>query len=110
MAYDEKLADRIREIIGTDRSVTEKRMFGGLAFLVDGHMSVTVSGRGGVLVRSDPRDCARRIAAGTAVVAVMRGRAMTGWMRVSEENLRTKRQLEALVRQSTSFVKALHEG
>ncbi len=107
MAFDEELANRVREIIGADRTVTEKRMFGGLCFLVNGHMSITVSGRGGVLVRCDPRECQRRIAAGSADVAVMRGRPMVGWMRVSDEYLRTRRQLEALVRRSTDFARTL---
>ena len=107
VAFDEELANRIREIIGADRAVTEKRMFGGLAFLVNGHMSITVSGRGGALVRCDPRECRRRIAAGSAEAAVMRGRPMDGWMRVGDENLRTRRQLEALVHRSTAFARTL---
>jgi len=54
MAYDEDLADRIRELIAAERGVEEKRMFGGLAFLINGNMSVAVSSKGGLMVRVPP--------------------------------------------------------
>ena len=62
MAYDEELADRIREQIGGDPGLTEKKMFGGLAFLIGGNMAIGASGQGGLLVRVDPEQsgCARR--------------------------------------------------
>ena len=56
MAYDEDLANRIRELIATERGLTEKKMFGGLAFLIGGNMSVGVSGKGGLMVRVDPAE------------------------------------------------------
>ena len=82
MAYDEALADRIRELIGRERDLTEKKMFGGLAFLVDGNMAVAASGQGGILVRVDPAESAELVSATGAEEMVMRGRAMAGWLRV----------------------------
>lgn len=86
MAYDLDLADRIRELVATEKGVDEKRMFGGLAFLVDGNMSVSASGKGGLLVRVDPRETADLV--GRHVhTAVMGGREMNGWLRVDAEVL-----------------------
>jgi len=86
MAYDLELADRIRELVAAERGVDEKRMFGGLAFLVNGNMSVSASGKGGLLVRVDPRDTPGLL--GEHVhVAVMGGREMTGWLRVDADVL-----------------------
>ena len=93
MAYDEDLADRIRELIADPTSVTEKRMFGGLAFLVGGHISVAASGQGGILVRVDPDETEALVKRTSAEVAVMRGRPARGWLRVSANDVRTKRQL-----------------
>ena len=81
MAYDEDLADRLREQL-SGVSVTEKKMFGGLAFLVGGNMAVAASGQGGVLVRVDPADSDELVRATRAEPMVMRGRPMRGWLRV----------------------------
>ena len=62
MAYDEDLADRVRELIGADDPLTERKMFGGLAFLVNGHMAVGVSRDGGILVRVDPHETEKLVA------------------------------------------------
>src|SRR5215208_3496453 len=82
MAYDEDLANRIRELIAGEPDVTEKRMFGGLAFLVRGNMAVAASGQGGLLVRVDPAESAVLQAETRARPMEMRGKAMTGWLRV----------------------------
>ena len=58
MAYDEALADRIRSLIVDEPALTEKKMFGGLAFLVGGNMAISASGQGGLLVRVDPAESA----------------------------------------------------
>jgi hypothetical protein len=87
MAYDEALAGRIRDLIGPDPELTEKKMFGGLAFLIRGHMAISASGQGGVLVHADPAQADALIAAGKATVAVMQGREMAGWLRVAAEDL-----------------------
>ena len=87
MAYDEDLAARIRDLIGPDPELTEKKMFGGLAFLIRGHMAISASGQGGVLVHVDPGQSDDLVATTVATTAVMQGREMQGWLRVSQENL-----------------------
>jgi TfoX/Sxy family transcriptional regulator of competence genes len=107
VAYDEELADRIRELLSDQRALTEKKMFGGLAFLVGGHMSIAASGQGGALVRVDPEQSDHLVETTPAEEAVMRGRPMQGWLRVASEDLRTKRQLEKWVKASTAYASSL---
>ena len=107
MAYDEDLADRIRELLPGDVEVTEKKMFGGLAFLVGGNMAVAASGQGGVLVRVDPAQSADLTAKTKATPAVMRGRPMQGWLRVDSDDVRTKRQLAKWVDVGTTYARSL---
>jgi TfoX N-terminal domain len=89
MAYDEALAVRIRDLIGPDPELTEKKMFGGLAFLIRGHMAISASGQGGVLVHVDPARSDDLVAATAATVAVMQGREMPGWLRVAADDVAT---------------------
>src|SRR3954464_383584 len=98
MAYDEDLANRIRELLAGEAAVTEKKMFGGLAFLIGGNMSVGVSGQGGLMVRVDPGETDKLLDKPHARPFVMRGRAMNGWLRVDAEGVRTKRALEPWVK------------
>jgi TfoX/Sxy family transcriptional regulator of competence genes len=107
VAYDEVLAERIRELLLGERDVTETKMFGGLAFLVNGHMAIAASGQGGALVRVDPAASDALVARTAASVAVMRGRPMDGWLRVDSDNLRTKRQLAVWVGRGTEFARSL---
>ena len=81
--YDEDLAHRIRDLLSSERGLSERKMFGGLAFLIGGNMAIAASGQGGLLVRADPAESDRLVATGTASVAVMRGRPMPGWLRVA---------------------------
>jgi TfoX/Sxy family transcriptional regulator of competence genes len=97
MAYDEDLAERIRELLAVETTLTEKRMFGGLAFLIGGNMAVAASGQGGVLVRVDRQQSDRLVATTPARPMEMRGRPMHGWLRIAPEHLRTKRQLSKWV-------------
>ena len=97
MAYDEELADRIRELLAGSRAVREKRMFGGVAFLINGNMAIAASGQGGLLVRVDPERSERIVATTKARPMVMRGREMAGWLRVESDDVRTKRQLSKWV-------------
>jgi hypothetical protein len=97
MAYDEVLAGRIRDLIGPDPELTEKKMFGGLAFLIRGHMAISASGQGGVLVHVDPERTDELIATTAATVAVMQGREMPGWLRVSADNVATDDDLSPWV-------------
>lgn len=84
MAYDEQLAERIRQLVDGDTEVTEKKMFGGLAFLVGGKMAVAASGQGGVMVHVDPVLLGGLVATAKAQPVEMRGRPMRGWLRVVE--------------------------
>src|SRR4051794_41965351 len=93
MAYDEDLADRIRELIGGERGLSEKKMFGGLAFLVGGNMAVAASGQGGILVRVDPARSDELVETTTAYPMEMRG-LMQGWLRVEADDVGTKAELE----------------
>ena len=107
MAYDEDLADRIRELVVSESGLTEKKMFGGLAFLIGGNMAVAASGQGGVLVRVDPARSDRLVATTNARLMEMRGRQMQGWLRVDAEDLRTKRQLAKWVELGTTYARLL---
>ena len=107
MAYDEDLADRMRELLAEEADLSERKMFGGLAFLLGGHMVVAASGQGGALVRVDPDDADRLLDRTGAEPMVMRGRPMAGWLRVSSDDLRTKRQLARWVGLATTYVRTL---
>ena len=107
VAYDEELADRIRELIAGASGVTEQRMFGGLAFLIGGNMAIAASGQGGVMVRVDPAKTEKLLATTAAHPFEMRGRAMRGWLRVAPEHIRTKRQLSRWVELGTSYARSL---
>ena len=109
MAYDEDLADRIRELLAGTRGVTEKKMFGGLAFLIGGNMAIAASGQGGVLVRVDPAESDALVAKTNARLMEMRGRSMQGWLRVDDEDVRTKRQLAKWVELGTKYARSLPE-
>ena len=107
VAYDEELADRIRELLGGQRGVTEMKMFGGLAFLIGGNMAVAASGHGGLLVRADPERSDRLLASDGVRPMEMRGREMRGWLRVDDDAVRTKRQLERWVRVGVDTARTL---
>src|SRR3954465_1770353 len=114
MAYDEDLANRLRELLADEDGVTEKKMFGGLAFLLHGHMSVRASGQGGVvpgeggvLARVDPAETDAALKKPHVSLMEMRGRTMEGWLRVAPEGARTKRQLAPWVKSSAAYVKTL---
>lgn len=107
MAYDEDLANRIRELIAGEEGVTEQRMFGGLAFLIGGNMSVSASGRGGLMLRCDPAETEELRRKPHAGPLEMRGRVMDGWLRVDSEGLRTKRELERWVARGVAYARSL---
>ncbi len=107
MAYDEDLANRIRELVLAESGVSERRMFGGLAFLIDGNMSVSASGQGGILLRVDPAETDTLLGKPHAQPFQMRGRVMQGWLRVDAEGLKTKRQLERWVARGVTYARSL---
>lgn len=107
MAYDEALAERIRQLAGGEPRLTEKKMFGGLAFLVGGNMAVAASGQGGLMVRVAPESSDDLVAATGARPVVMRGREMRGWLRVEAADLATKRALAAWVDRGVGYARTL---
>ncbi len=107
MAYDQGLADRIRRIVGDGGDTTERKMFGGLAFMVYGHMAMVASGQGGVMVRVDPAASDGLVANTPASVAEMRGRPMRGWLRISPEYLETDEHLARWVHLGTTHARSL---
>ena len=107
MAYDEDLANRIRELLGTVRCIEEKRMFGGLAFLLNGHMSVAASHDSGLLVRVAPDDTEKLLGRAHVGLMVMGGREMRGWLRIAGPGIKTRRQLQSWVTRGIDFAKGL---
>jgi TfoX N-terminal domain len=107
VAYDAELADRIRALIAKEPGLSEKKMFGGLAFLIGGNMAIAASGQGGILVRVDPTQSDTLVATTKATAAEMRGRPMPGWLRVGSSDVRTRPQLAKWVTLSTAFARSL---
>ena len=107
MAYDEALAERIRQLLAGERDLTEQKMFGGLAFLIGGNMAVGASGQGGILVRVDPAESDELVTKTSARLMEMRGRQMQGWLRVDPEDVRTKRQLAKWVELGRTYARSL---
>ncbi|MGB9225053.1 TfoX/Sxy family protein [Mycobacterium sp.] len=107
MAYDEDLANRIRELMGLQRGVEEKPMFGGLAFLINGNMSVAVSGKGGLMVRVPPEETAKLLERDHVSPMVMAGRETRGWLRVAVDGVKTKRQLASWVTRGVGYARSL---
>jgi hypothetical protein len=107
MAYDHELAGRIRQLIGSDPELTEKKMFGGLAFLIRGNMAIAASSEGGAMVRLDPARSDALVATTKATLMNMRGRDMPGWLRVSSDDLRTDDQLAPWVEIGTGYARSL---
>jgi TfoX/Sxy family transcriptional regulator of competence genes len=106
MAYDEDLARRVRGLLADEDGVTEKKMFGGLAFLMNGNMCVSASGRGGLLLRIDPANTAA-LAKPHAAPMKMRGRTMAGWVVVAPEGIKTARELAAWVKLGVAYARTL---
>ena len=107
MAYDEDLARRVRELLSDEPDITEKRMFGGLAFLAGGNMAVAASGEGGLLVRVDPEQTDALLEEPGAGPFEMRGRPVDGWLRVGAEDVATKRQLAPWVQRGLAYARSL---
>jgi TfoX/Sxy family transcriptional regulator of competence genes len=105
MAYDEDLAERIRGLITAP--TVEQKMFGGLAFLVNGHMSVTVSRQGGLMLRCAPEQTEALLREDGAEEMVMRGRAMDGWVRVRADAAAADAVLQVWVDRGVSYALSL---
>jgi TfoX/Sxy family transcriptional regulator of competence genes len=107
MAFDEELANRIRELLAGEPDVTEKRMFGGLAFLVAGNMAVAASREGGLLLRIDPNETGALLAKPSAQPFEMRGRPVQGWLRIDGGGVGSRRQLERWVERGVAYARSL---
>jgi hypothetical protein len=107
VVYDADLADRIRELVAGELDLTEKKMFGGLAFLIGGNMAVSASGGGGLMVRVDPAQSDTLVAASNARLFEMRGRPMPGWLRVDGQHVRTRGELARWVTLGTTYARSL---
>jgi TfoX/Sxy family transcriptional regulator of competence genes len=107
MAYDDELAGRIRALLGDRAALTEKKMFGGLAFLIGGNMAIAASGQGGILVRVDPEESETLVATTPAEPMEMRGRSMAGWLRVESADVAEDAALNEWVERGTAFASSL---
>jgi TfoX/Sxy family transcriptional regulator of competence genes len=107
VAYDDELAARIRELVGDQPALTEKKMFGGLAFLIGGNMAIAASGQGGLLVRVDPDQSDELVATTPARPMEMRGREMAGWLRVDSDDVRRQSELARWVALGTTYARSL---
>jgi TfoX/Sxy family transcriptional regulator of competence genes len=107
VGYDEDLAERVRKLIGNDPGLSEKKMFGGLAFLMGGNMAVGVSGQGGLLVRVDPEESDELVASTSAYPMEMRGRQMPGWLRVDSEDVQGDADLGSWVERGAAYARSL---
>jgi TfoX/Sxy family transcriptional regulator of competence genes len=107
LAYDEELAERIRTLVGDRSGLTEKKMFGGLAFLIGGNMAIAASGQGGILVRVDPEQSDELVGTTPAEPMEMRGRRMTGWLRVDTADVAGDAALAEWVERGTGYAASL---
>jgi TfoX/Sxy family transcriptional regulator of competence genes len=107
MAYDEELASRLRNLVADEPGLTEKKMFGGLAFMIGGNMAIAASGQGGLMVRANPDQSDALVAKTSARLVEMRGRQMPGWLRVDAPDVRTKQQLAKWVALGVNYARSL---
>src|SRR6476469_8059857 len=107
MAYDEELAERIRGLVRGEAGLTERKMFGGLAFLVGGNMAVAASGQGGLLVRVDADESDALVQKTSARPMEMRGREMRGWLRITSDDVRGDGDLKTWVDRGVGYARSL---
>jgi TfoX/Sxy family transcriptional regulator of competence genes len=107
MAYDEELAERIHGLVGDQPGLAEKKMFGGLAFLINGNMSVAASGQGGLMIRCAPEQTDSLLEEPGTERFVMRGRAMEGWLRVDDDAIQTEANLSRWVNRGVAYAQSL---
>lgn len=103
MPYDPDLVERIRQLVSSRTGLDERRMFGGVAFLVNGNMAVAASGNGGLMVRVPKSEAEALLGRAHVEPMVMGGREMRGWLRVADPGLRTRRQLQCWVERGLDF-------
>jgi TfoX/Sxy family transcriptional regulator of competence genes len=107
MAYDKDLAERIRHYLVSIPNLTERKMFGGIGFLINGNMTIAASAQGGIMVRIDPTQTEKLVQSTPAQVMVMRGKSMAGWLRISAHELSSDSELNKWVIRSVAFTQSL---
>ena len=107
MAYDTELADRVRQMVAAEKGLTEKKMFGGLAFLIGGNMSIAASGHGGLLVHVAPGQTEALLEEPHAAPMVMRGKEMAGWLRVDIGGDVSDAELKRWVKRGVEYARSL---
>lgn len=106
MAYDERLADRVREALADRPNLTEKKMFGGIGFMLSGNMATGVSG-GDLIVRLDPEEGEKALDEPGVRMFDRTGRPMTGWLLVEPEAIETEDGLRRWVDRGAAFAESL---
>ena len=107
MSYDEALADRIRNLVSSQAGISEKQMFGGIAFLIYGNMAIAASGQGGILVRVDPKQTEELLANTEATMMEMRGVSMPGWLRLTSKDVQDDEELTRWVKLGVEYALTL---
>jgi TfoX/Sxy family transcriptional regulator of competence genes len=107
VAYDRELAKRIRHVLASDPDVTERNMFGGLAFLIRGLMTVVASSKGGLMIRADPSVSTELVDTTPAEFAEMRGRPMQGWLHVDSADTDSDEALTRWIARAVSYTRTL---
>jgi TfoX/Sxy family transcriptional regulator of competence genes len=107
VSYDEELADRIRQVLWAEPGLVEKRMFGGLAFLIGGHIAVAASRDGRLMLKIDEDELEAALALPHVTAMVMRGREMTGWVRIDADALEDEQELITWIDHGTAYARSL---
>ena len=107
MAYNSEIAERMREALADVPDVIEQAMFGGLAFLIRGNMTVVASSKGGLMIRADPTTTAHLVETTSAEFAEMRGRQMRGWLHIDGEHLQSKNELDPWIERALGYSSSL---
>src|SRR5690348_6985921 len=106
MAYDEELAERIRSLVQDESGLSEKKMFGGLAFLINGNMAVAASGQGGMMLRVEPAQTEALLDEPSVRRLEMRGREMDGWLRIDPEAVASDEAFGTWVRRGVDYARS----
>ena len=107
MAYDDELADRVHEHVEHEKGLTEKKMFGGFAFLINGNMAVAASSKGGLMLRVDPAETDALLREPKARPFEMRGREMNGWLRIDMDAESDDEELASWIRRGVAYARSL---
>ena len=107
MAHDPELAERLHEVLAAQPDLTHKKMFGGHGFLLGGHLAVSASGVGGLLLRVDPAQAESLLNEPLVTRFEMRGRQMKGWLHLDPGAVSTDEELRRWVQLGVDYVRTL---